>query len=136
MNNVFFYLQHRWMVIARILYFVLSLAIILVLVYDRSHTTQPAIVQPTVDFNAINQSVANLEQEVSNEMNNQLKEIKKLDTKIDEQKTNIKELEKRLQVQLEFNKRICEYIWVITIEKKLVPRKCTPDYNWTKETER
>jgi len=30
-------------------------------------------------------------------------------------------------------KRICEYIWVITIDKKIAPRQCYPEYNWSKE---
>lgn len=133
--NIINYIQNRWMVIARILYFVLSLAIILVLIYERSHLIKPLpppIQQPTVDIDSINKSIANLERET----NSQLNAIKTLETKIEEQKATTNNLDKKLQLQLEFNKRICEYIWVITIDKKIVPRKCTPDFNWTKEVER
>lgn len=46
---------------------------------------------------------------------------------------NIKVLDKRIQSNTEIIKRMCEYIWVITIDKKIAPRQCYPDYNWRRE---
>ena len=47
--------------------------------------------------------------------------------------TNFKRLDKNQQIQVETLKRMCEYIWVITIDKKIVPRQCYPEYNWRRE---
>jgi len=44
-----------------------------------------------------------------------------------------KKLDRRLQGQLEYNKRLCEYIMVITVDKKIVPRQCLPEYKWQRE---
>lgn len=46
---------------------------------------------------------------------------------------NIKVLDKKIQTNTEIIKRMCEYIWVITIDKKIVPRQCYPEYNWRRE---
>ena len=46
---------------------------------------------------------------------------------------NIKVLDKKIQTNTEIIKRMCEYIWVITIDKKIAPRQCYPDYNWRRE---
>jgi len=46
---------------------------------------------------------------------------------------NIKSLEKRLQAHTDLMKRMCEYIIVITVDKKIIPRQCLPEYKWTKE---
>ena len=47
--------------------------------------------------------------------------------------TNFKRLDKNQQNQIDVLKRMCEYIWVITIDKKIVPRQCYPEYNWRRE---
>ena len=44
-----------------------------------------------------------------------------------------KKLDRRLQGHLEFNKRLCEYVLVITVDKKIVPRQCLPEYKWQRE---
>lgn len=46
---------------------------------------------------------------------------------------NQQRLERRLQSHTEAFKRMCEYILVITIDKKLVPRQCLPEYRWSRE---
>lgn len=46
---------------------------------------------------------------------------------------NQQRLERRLQAHTEAFKRMCEYILVITIDKKLVPRQCLPEYRWSRE---
>jgi hypothetical protein len=47
--------------------------------------------------------------------------------------TSVKQLEKRLQAHIDITKRMCEYIIVITVDKKIIPRQCLPDYNWKRE---
>ena len=42
-------------------------------------------------------------------------------------------LERRIQSHTEAFKRLCEYVMVITIDKKLVPRQCLPEYRWSRE---
>ena len=59
--------------------------------------------------------------------------IQKLETQNNNLENNLKLLEKRLQANTEVMKRICEYIVIITIDKKLVPRQCLIEYKWSKE---
>ena len=59
--------------------------------------------------------------------------IKKLEEHNLSLENNIKVLDKRIQANTEIIKRMCEYIWVITIDKKIAPRQCYPDYNWRRE---
>ena len=46
---------------------------------------------------------------------------------------NLKTLEKRTQAHTELLKRTCEYIIVITVDKKIIPRQCLPEYKWGRE---
>jgi hypothetical protein len=59
--------------------------------------------------------------------------IQKLETQNSNLENNLKLLEKRLQANTDVMKRICEYIVIITIDKKLVPRQCLIEYKWSKE---
>ena len=59
--------------------------------------------------------------------------IKKLEEHNLNLENNIKALDKKIQTNTEIIKRMCEYIWVITIDKKIAPRQCYPDYNWRRE---
>lgn len=59
--------------------------------------------------------------------------IQKLETQNNNLENNLKLLEKRLQAHTDVMKRICEYIVIITIDKKLVPRQCLIEYKWSKE---
>lgn len=63
----------------------------------------------------------------------QQKVIAWYDTYNQSSQTNFKRLDKNQQIQVETLKRMCEYIWVITIDKKIVPRQCYPEYNWRRE---
>lgn len=58
---------------------------------------------------------------------------KKTEQGVDILANNIKLLEKRLQANTDVIKRMCEYIVVITVDKKIIPRQCLSDYNWKKE---
>lgn len=59
--------------------------------------------------------------------------IKKLEEHNLVLENNIKVMDKKIQTNTEIIKRMCEYIWVITIDKKIAPRQCYPDYNWRRE---
>ena len=58
--------------------------------------------------------------------------IKRLESSMDAA-ANDKQLEKKLQAHTEAFKRLCEYIVVITVDKKIIPRQCLPEYKWAKE---
>ena len=57
-------------------------------------------------------------------MEDQQKVIAWYDTYNQTSQTNFKRLDKNQQNQIDVLKRMCEYIWVITIDKKIVPRQC------------
>ena len=59
--------------------------------------------------------------------------IQKLETQNNNLENNLKLLEKRLQANTDVLKRFCEYIVVITVDKKIIPRQCLVDYKWIKE---
>ena len=59
--------------------------------------------------------------------------IQKLEAQNSSLENNIKLLEKRLQANTDVLKRFCEYIVVITVDKKIIPRQCLVDYKWIKE---
>lgn len=59
--------------------------------------------------------------------------IQKLETQNSNLENNLKLLEKRLQANTDVLKRFCEYIVVITVDKKIIPRQCLVDYKWIKE---
>ena len=90
-------------------------------------------VQPTpviaVQDNELVKRVEALEKRVED----QQKVIAWYDTYNQTSQTNFKRLDKNQQIQVETLKRMCEYIWVITIDKKIVPRQCYPEYNWRRE---
>ena len=67
------------------------------------------------------------------QVQDQQKVIAWYDTYNQTSQTNFKRLDKNQQNQIDVLKRMCEYIWVITIDKKIVPRQCYPEYNWRRE---
>lgn len=67
------------------------------------------------------------------QVQDQQKIISWYDTYNQSSQTNFKRLDKNQQSQIDVLKRMCEYIWVITIDKKIVPRQCYPEYNWRRE---
>lgn len=59
--------------------------------------------------------------------------IEKLEVQNNNLENNIKLLEKRLQANTDVLKRFCEYIVIITVDKKIIPRQCLLEYKWVKE---
>lgn len=85
----------------------------------------PLLPQPIVSVNSLSAIETQIEKQ------NLL--IQKLETQNTVLENNIKLLEKRLQAHTDVMKRICEYIVIITIDKKIVPRQCLIEYKWSKE---
>lgn len=129
MNIVYWLIKHS-IIITRISYFIISILIITFLLYDRQSLLQkpepaPIIVKDDTDTKRIE----SLEQELKS----QSIAIKQLQQKNDELATTSKQLEKKQQTHIEFSKRLCEYIFVITVDKKIIPRQCLSNYDWNKE---
>ena len=59
--------------------------------------------------------------------------IQKLEMENNNLENNLKLLDKRHQAHTDLLKRMCEYIIVITVDKKIIPRQCLPEYKWGKE---
>ena len=131
------WLRNTWRTGLIIVYFLVVLIVSTILIYDRYRavpevpvTATPAVTvvpEPRVDLTPVEDKLKQLETAVvkTNER------VDKSDTaQIQEQ---IRRLERRLQAQLEYNKRLCEYIMVITVDKKIVPRQCLPEYRWQRE---
>lgn len=125
-NQILTFLKSRTLLIARISYVVFSLALIGYLIIDRQRVKEPP---PVVQVVTEDPNLKKFEK-IDSELKAQLQLIKQLETKKEEIIATNKVLEKRLQGQLEFNKRLCEYIIVITVDKKIVPRQCLPDFVW------
>lgn len=82
-----------------------------------------------VDTSMTSNKLTLLEQELEK----QILISKKLETTNDTLLNNLKAAEKRIQFHNELLKRMCEYIVLITVDKKIIPRQCVSDYNWRKE---
>lgn len=95
----------------KIAYVALSLVTIIFLLYKRPEPVAPPPPPPAVDKQY---------EETIRQLENQTKQLEAM----------AKQLEKRHQSQIEFNKRLCEYIVVITVEKKILPRQCQPNFEW------
>lgn len=70
---------------------------------------------------------------LENQIEKQNSIINKLEIEISNLENMSKLQDKRLQAHTELLKRMCEYIVVITVDKKIIPRHCLPEYKWGKE---
>ena len=131
------WLKNTWRTGLIIVYFLVVLIVSTILIYDRYRAVPevpvaatPAVTvvpEPRVDLTPVEDKLKQLETAVAKTN----ERVDKSDTaQIQEQ---IRRLERRLQAQLEYNKRLCEYIMVITVDKKIVPRQCLPEYRWQRE---
>jgi hypothetical protein len=107
--------------------FVCNIAYIIHL-YSKPAITPTAPVV-AVAHNDLLERIQSLEQQIQDHQ----KIIAWYDTYNQTSQTNFKRLDKNQQTQIDTLKRMCEYIWVITIDKKIVPRQCYPEYNWRRE---
>lgn len=129
------WLRNTWRTGLIIIYFLSVLIVSTILIYDRYRARPepppvpaPVIVpEPQVDLTPVEDRIKQLETTLAKTN----ERVDRVDTaQIQEQ---IRRLERRLQAQLEYNKRLCEYIMVITVDKKIVPRQCLPEYRWQRE---
>jgi len=91
--------------------------------------TAPVPAAPPVDLEPLKQRIDQLERDLAQ----QAQTKRNLDAAIEQHERANQRLERRLQAHTEAFKRICEYVMVITIDKKLVPRQCLPEYKWSRE---
>lgn len=123
--------QSNWRFWLSILYFT-TLIVVIAVVYNK-HSTRPIpppqvlTTAPVIDLDPINKRIAALEQELAN----QSVANKTLKAEYDSLLSNNQRLERRTQSHLEAIKRMCEYIVVITVDKKIIPRQCLPEYRWS-----
>jgi len=110
-------------------YFVASLLIISLLLFDRYNVEtvklepEPVLEDPNI------KRIESLEVETKT----LAIVVKQQQAKNEELLTKNTQLEKKQQSQLEFAKRLCEYINVITVHKKIMPRQCLPEYKWNND---
>lgn len=94
-----------------------------------AQVTAPVPAAPIVDLEPLKQRIDQLERDLAQ----QAQTRRNLDAVIEQHERANQRLERRLQAHTEAFKRICEYVMVITIDKKLVPRQCLPEYKWSRE---
>lgn len=101
-------------------------ALVLILMTFKTSSKELDIqVQPNVVLNQQNNLEIQLEKQ-----NALIKKLEETNLALD---NSLKSQDKRIQANTEIIKRMCEYIWIITIDKKIAPRQCYPDYNWRRE---
>lgn len=103
------------------------LAILLYTVAFLKHSVK----EPVIETQSVVNTVPTNQLEIQIEKQNVL--INKLEADNVTLQNNIKLLEKRIQAHTDFMKRLCEYVVVITVDKKIIPRQCLPEYKWGKE---
>ena len=125
------WIRNTWRIGLIISYFLAVLVISTILLYDKYSHPQTFIkeepkpvVQEKVNLLPLEEKIKHLETTIS-------KTNERIETA--QVQDQIRRLERRLQAQLEYNKRLCEYIMVITVDKKIVPRQCLPEYRWQRE---
>ena len=84
---------------------------------------------PTVNLEEPLKRIEQLERQLELQKNT----TKQQETANEALASSIKQLEKRVQAHTEVVKRMCEYIVIITVDKKILPRQCLPDYSWRRE---
>jgi len=130
------HIKTNWRFYLGLVYFTL-LIIVAVAVFRKQTVTPtpipqitvPAPAAPTVDLEPLKQRIDQLELDLARQA--QIK--RSLESTIEQQERVNQRLERRLQAHTEAFKRLCEYVMVITVDKKIVPRQCLPEYKWTRE---
>lgn len=123
--------KSNWINIFAVIYILIALAYLLKIDYRRTEPAAPVVVPVSRDAD-IDQALKRLDA-LEKHIENQAAILKTQESNHEQLIKVDRQLDKRLQFQTETLKRMCEYIWVITIEKKLVPRQCYPDFNWRRE---
>jgi len=114
--------------------YLILVSILAFMVFQKHMLEKPSKESLTADsVISIQQQIDSLEKQIEQ----QSAIIKILENKIEQQNENLtnvnRPVEKRIQAQTEVLKRLCEYIVVITVDKKIIPRQCLPEYRWNRE---
>ena len=133
--NIIDNLKSTWKFWFGIAYFTL-LILVITAVYNK-HSVKPTppapvpepVAEVKVDLDPLNRRIASLEAELAAHT----AQLRTLKHEHDSMFAANQRLERRIQAHTEAFKRLCEYVVVITVDKKLVPRQCLPEYRWTRE---
>lgn len=79
------------------------------------------------------QNITNIDHQFESQLEKQRELVRSLEKENLILENNLRTLEKRTQAHTELLKRMCEYIIVITVDKKIIPRQCLPEYKWSRE---
>jgi len=125
--------QKYWMFI----YFIILFFAVIFTIYKTIYLNEVKNIDQTAnELSVLNTKLDKLEKttlENNLELQKQILQNKKLITEQETLITANKQLEKRIQAHTELLKRMCEYIVVITVDKKITPRQCLADYSWKRE---
>lgn len=108
---------------------IITLFITLILQRHMQEKQQLPPPAPTVNIEEPLKRIEQLERQLELQKNT----TKQQETANEALANSIKQLEKRVQAHTEVVKRMCEYIVIITVDKKILPRQCLPDYSWRRE---
>jgi len=115
------------------IFFLISIAILTVLIAQKHLAPKEpvAVPQPQIVFD--HESALKRIEQLEKIVERQTFQIQRLETDRDLLTTVNRQLEKRQQFHTDTLRRMCEYIVVITVDKKILPRQCLSDYNWRRE---
>ena len=126
-------LQQNWKFWFTIIYFTVVIVLLAAVFNKHVRRPVPEVIQPaptiTVDLEPLNKRIAALEQDLTA----QTMALKAAKSESDALIASNQRLERRLQSHTEAFKRLCEYVLVITVDKKIIPRQCLPEYKWARE---
>ena len=114
------------------IYLLLSLLVIAFLLFEKYYKTEIPIENKPISMVVENLTEAKLVS-LEKDYNTLLLKINQLEQKNEELIVLFKKIEKKQQNQQDFLKRLCEYVQVITVDKKIIPRQCAPEFNWNNE---
>lgn len=131
--NILLQTQRYWFLT---LYFLL-VGICSYFVADKYFIDKPVVLDTSIGvIEKLSKQITDLEKVVESQnrlIDQQAISIKWLENNAEPLFASNRVFEKRLQAHTEFMKRTCEYINVITIDKKITPRQCLPEYTWRRE---
>lgn len=126
-------LQQNWKFWFTIIYFTVVIVLLFAVFNKHVRRPVPEVIQPaptvTVDLEPLNKRITALEQDLTA----QAMALKAAKSEADALIASNQRLERRLQSHTEAFKRLCEYVLVITVDKKIIPRQCLPEYKWARE---
>ena len=129
------HLEQNWRFWLGIVYFTVLIFVAVSVFRKQNPPPVPAalppvvVAEPKVDLDPLTRRIEQLELDLER----QTKANQALTAQLDQHERANQRTERRLQAHTEAFKRICEYVMVITIDKKLVPRQCLPEYRWSRE---